>query len=398
MTRPPLRVCQVITKLEIGGAQETVLVTAEQFRDDPDVELVTLAGPEDASGGVNWDRAARRDLDVRVVPELRRAVLPGLDVRALGALRRSIRELRPDVVHTHSSKAGVLGRIAATREGVTAVHTVHGWSTIRGDQSALVRTAVVALERRLAVRTAGLVVVTEGDRAIGLEEGIGRPDQYHLVRSPLDAGAAAEARAQRVASRQALGLGDAAFVVGSVGRLASPKDPGTLLAGFARFAEQAPDAVLVLLGTGPLAEDLRATAARLGIADRVRFAGEDPRAAVLVGAFDVSVLASRWEGLPRTVVEAAAAGVPIVANPVGGVSEVVEDGRSGLLFPVGDDAALARALARLHADVTERRRLAVAAAERVTDDFGVTTMGRRLAELWSTVAGRPVPGEVLGAP
>jgi glycosyltransferase involved in cell wall biosynthesis len=397
MTRP-LRVCQIITKFEIGGAQETVVATAEHFQRDGDVEIVTLAGPEDSSAGALWERAARQRLDVRPVPELRRAVRPGVDLRALGALRRSIRALRPDVVHTHSSKAGVLGRVAAARERVPAVHTIHGWSTIRGDHRALARSAYATVERRLATRTARLVVVTDGDRTIGLEAGIGRADQYVLVRSPLDAGLAERARRERGASRQALGLDDQDFVVGSVGRLASPKDPATLISGFARFAEQVPRAVLVLIGGGPLDDELRAAAVSRGIDDRVRFVGEDPRASVLVGAFDVSVLASRWEGLPRTVVEAAAAGVPVVANPVGGVPEVVEDGVSGLLFPVGDETALARALARLEGDTAERRRLAQAAAARVSDEFSMATTAERLVAVWeAATSSHRGPAEVARA-
>ncbi len=393
-----LRVCQVITKLEIGGAQETVMATAEHFAGHPMIELVTLAGTEDASGGALWARARDQGLDVRSVPRLRRSVRPGDDLAAMAALREAFRSIQPDVVHTHSSKAGVIGRLAARREGIPVVHTVHGWSSIRQDQNPVVRSAVVALERWLARRTDRLVVVTDLDRSIGLAAGIGTDEQYTLVRSPLAPEVVARAVASRAASRAELGIEPGQVVVGSVARLAPPKDPDTLLQAFVDVAAVHPTAVLVLIGGGPRLAEVTATAASLGLADRVRVVGERPDAALLTGAFDIAVLSSRWEGLPRTVIEAAAVGVPVVATPVGGVPEIIEDEVTGLLFAPGDSAALGRALSRLIEDPVLRRRLAEAARDRVDDDFTPEGAGRRLAHQWTDTSGVVPAGEVVGAP
>jgi len=383
----PLRVVQVITKLEVGGAQETVLATAEWFRDDPTVEVVTLAGPDDGSDGLLWDRARAGGLDVRVVTDLRWPIRPRQDVRAVRALVAAFADLDADVVHTHSGKAGLVGRVAAGRAGRPVLHTVHGWSTVVTARPPR-RQVYTLLERALARRTERLVVVTERDRGLGLALGVGRPEQYVVVRSPIDEAAAVTARNGRGAWRERLGLGPDDVVVGVVGRLADPKDPLTVVDAVARLAPRMPGLRLVFVGDGPLSGAVAGAAACHGVADRVVLAGEQPRAAEAVGAFDVAVLSSRWEGLPRTVVEAAAAGVPVVANPVGGVEEVVTDGVTGLLYPVGDAEALAGALAALHDDPARAGRLAAAAAHRVDEDFAPRATGERLRALWAEAAGR----------
>ena len=322
------------------------------------------------------------------MPELHRSVHPLADLRARRALRRLIEQLEPDVVHTHSSKAGVLGRLAATAAGTPVVHTVHGWSFHDGQPRA-VRRAVVELERYLAARTDRLVVVTDVDARLGLEAGIGRREQYRTVRSAVDIDGIAQRTADGSTVRHELGLDPSAFVVGSITRLASQKDPETLVTGFAAFAATAPDAVLVVVGDGPLAETIVVRVAELGLQDRVHLLGARGDAAGLLGAFDVFVSPARWEGLPRTVLEAAVAGVPIVTTPVGGVPEVVEHDRSGLLVEVGDSAGLGEALSVLHADPALRAHLANGARRRVGAEFDVTTMAERLVEVWGEVAGRP---------
>ena len=212
------------------------------------------------SGG----RARDLGLDVRPVPALRRSVRPIADLRAVQHLRRALREIAPDVVHTHSSKAGVLGRLAASAEGLPVVHTIHGWSSICGDQGHATRAGVVGIERWLARRTARLVVVTEVDRTIGLAAGIGRNDQYALVRSPLDAADAVAARPpiERREPQPRSTLGPDDFVVGSVARLAAPKDPFTLLRAFGRLSSARPESMLVLIGGGPLEDALRRRGSR----------------------------------------------------------------------------------------------------------------------------------------
>ena len=225
--------------------------------------------------------------------------------------------------------------------------------------------------------------------AWGSRPASGVGEQYRTVRSAVDIDGIAQRTADGSTVRHELGLDPSAFVVGSITRLASQKDPDTLVSGFAAFAATAPDAVLVVVGDGPLAETIVVRVAELGLQDRVHLLGARGDAAGLLGAFDVFVSPARWEGLPRTVLEAAVAGVPIVTTPVGGVPEVVEHDRSGLLVEVGDSAGLGEALGVLHADPALHAHLANGARRRVGAEFDVTTMAERLVEVWGEVAGRP---------
>lgn len=337
-SEPRPLVVHVITKLAVGGAQQTALDLCEGLPAD-EWDLVLLAGPDADAEGSLAKEAQRRGIRVVHVPHLSRAVRPHRDVLATVWLLRWFRRHRPDIVHTHSSKAGALGRFAAWVAGVpTVVHSVHGWSFAPAMRPA-VRRIIVGVERALARRTTRLVVVTSVDRDKGLAAGIGRPDQYRLIHNGIDLSAFRDVREDGV--REELGLPSEATLVGTVGRLVEQKNPLGMVDAMASVLHDEPDARFVWVGDGPL---------RGAVEERVRLNGLDDRFLIVgvrndvprwVGALDVFVLSSRWEGLPRTVTEAMAAGVPVVATAVGGVIEAVEDGRTGLLVPPGDPALLA---------------------------------------------------------
>lgn len=382
----PLRVAQVITTLARGGAQATVLASLDM--DDHGVEVTVLAGPDDTGEGSHWNEMGERTV---LVPPMRRAIDPAGDARAVRWLVDWLSSYRPDVVHTHSSKAGVLGRMAARLVGIPVVHTVHGWSFApqrgpagRGrERRSLGLRGVIGLERRLAGWSDALVVVTPLDARAGLAAGIGRPEQYRLIRSGIDLDQPRSGRQDRVAIRAGLRLSDQ-FVVGTVGRLAGQKDPLALLAGFA-WADL-PHSHLVIVGEGPLRADLEAAITAAGLDSSVTLLGQRPDAARLVASFDLFALTSHWEGLPRSLVEAVAAGVPVVATPSGGVPEVVRSGETGTLVPRSDPAALAEALTDLHAR-PDHRALMARAAEAEVAQFSVDAMRRELRALWRQVAG-----------
>ncbi len=369
---PPLRVVQIVTTLARGGAQATVLASSTEVPPGqdgtPPLDVRVLTGADTTGEGSFWDDRATAGVAIDVVPAMRRSIRPVDDALALRWLVAHLRAERPDVVHTHSSKAGVLGRLAAAIARVPCVHTVHGWGPLDAG-GPIARRSVVALERLLARLTAALVVVGADDLERGLRLGIGRADQYHLIRSgiePPDAG-------QRDAVRRELGV-DGRWVVGMVGRLAAQKDQAALVAAFAGLAPE--DGTLVLVGDGPRRPAIEAAvAANPGLDIRLLGARADgPR---LATGFDLAVNASRWEGLPRSVVEAASAGVPVVASDVGSTSELIRPGRSGRLVPPGDVVALAEAIAdtRRRPDLTqawaaEARRLAAGyTAERMRSDL-----------------------------
>ena len=376
-----MKVLNVITKLAVGGAQETALAYCSGL--DPERwETVLVTGPESSPEGDLFDEADRRGVRVEVVPSLARRVNPVRDVRALAELVLLFRRERPDVVHTHSSKAGLVGRLAARIARVPVVaHTVHGWSFHEG-MSPVVRVVAVALERTAARWTWPLVVVADADAEIGLGAGIGQPHQYAVVRSAIDVEGLRRAAGSRAAARAALGLPEGVPVVGTVTRLCRQKDPETLLRAARLVVELQPDARFVVVGDGPRRPQVERRLDELGLRDHVTLLGRRSDVDVLLPGFDAFVLSSRWEGLPRVVVEAMAVGVPVVSTDVGGIAEAVEDQVSGLLVPAGDHVALGNALVRVLTEPGLGERLRAVASGRV-DEFDVHRMVDRLDDLYS---------------
>ncbi len=387
-TSPSVRVAQVVTSLAHGGAQETVLGTSRiPVERRKQFEVSVLAGDGASAEPTLWDESCVDGLDIIPVPALVRRLSMIDDVRALRWLIRWLRTNQPDVVHTHSSKAGVLGRLAAFVVGIPVVHTVHGWGSTPVSHP-LARRGVLGLERLLARITDRLVVVGEGDRRQGLEWGVGSDSQYRLIRSGISIStdpAAAVGLRRRL--RRELGIDDR-FVVGMVARFSRQKDHDTLLRAIAEVArtDLGPSLTLLLVGDGPTRREVEATVSQLGLADQVVFLGHRVDAAQLVHAVDVSVVSSRWEGLPRTVLEAAAAGVPVVASNVGSVGDFIENEHTGLLVEPGDAAGMARSIISLGLNSALRSRLADAASLRV-QEFSDDEMRSRTMELWLDVAG-----------
>ena len=377
-------VAQLITTLARGGAQATVLASADRSAmAGLGVEVVVLSGKDDTGGGSFWDDPALDAVDVVAVPGLVRRIAPFRDLRCLLWLIRWLRANRPAVVHTHSSKAGVLGRLAAFATRTPCVHTVHGWGPLYASNR-FAASAAALVERMLAAITEALVVVGESDLRHGLAAGIGRPGRYRVIRSGVDIERSADAALDRASIREELGL-DRRFVVGMVARMAEPKDHATLVRAFG-LAELPEDSILVLVGDGPQRQAIDQLVAACDLTDRVRSVGARADGQRMVAAFDVAVLSSQWEGMPRAVVEAAAASVPIVASDVGAVHELIDDGISGRLLPVGDVAAMADALADAY-DRPEAYRNMAEVAQRRAEAFSADRMRRELVELWCTLAG-----------
>jgi glycosyltransferase involved in cell wall biosynthesis len=365
----------------VGGAQETVLLAAalaDRSRFDP----VVVTGPQTGPEGSLHEQLAERGVEVVVLPELVREISPLVEVRAVGALARVLRHLRPDVVHTNSSKAGIVGRLAARRTAVPRVlHTVHGWP-FHGHQSAAASAAWRTLERRAAPLAERIVVVADADRAKGLAAGVGRPEQYVTVRSGLELAAYGPDPAVRTQVRAELGIAQDAPVIGAVNRLSPQKDPLSLLRAAAVPLREHPSARLLLVGDGPLRQEVLHLARLLGVDDQLVAVGLRRDVERLLTAFDVFVSASLWEGLPRTVLQAMATGVPVVATATDGVVDVVDDGRTGLLVPAGRPDDLGSALRKVLEDPEGAAQRAAAAAVRLPE-FDAKVMVRRLERLYA---------------
>jgi glycosyltransferase involved in cell wall biosynthesis len=288
-------------------------------------------------------------------------VAPISDLRALVSLRAAIRSFQPQVVHTHSSKAGILGRFAAHLVGVPAVHTVHGFG-FTPLQAAPMRFLYRTAERTMARFTDHFVTVSETDRLRGIELGIFPPEKVTLIRAGVDLGRFRAAKDGDTV-RERLGVPVGPPMVTQVGNFKPQKAPLDFVRVSAAVYETHPDAWFVMVGDGPLRGPAESLARELGVADRMVFSGWWDDVPGLLAATTVSVLTSRHEGLPCSIVESLAAGVPVVATAVDGTVEVVRSGINGLLAPAGDVSGLAQSIGRLLSDPGLRTRMAAAARE-----------------------------------
>ena len=376
----PIRVLHVITRMILGGAQENTLLSCSLI-DRSGFPSEILCGPETGAEGSLHDDCRLSSVTLHLEPALRRSVHPWHDFIALLRLTHFIRRGRYDVVHTHSSKAGVLGRVAARLAGApVVVHTVHGWPFSQ-EESPVHRTVWVNLERFCARLADAIVVVGSADQEKGLELGIGRPDQYHLIRSGIDVEYYRGAGIDRGQVRSRLGLPRDAFVVGSVGRLSRQKAPLDLLGAFEPVARARPDAHMVIVGDGPDRPAVEAAVRNSRLDGRIHLAGLRRDVPALMCAFDVFALASHWEGLPRVLPQAMAAGLPIVASRANGVPDAVVNGENGWLVDVGDVAGLSRRLLELSQDPSRARRMGERGRERA-EEFSARRMVDQLTVLY----------------
>ena len=375
------RVAHVITRLIVGGAQENTLASVVGLRRGGRFDADLILGPTYGPEGSLVTAAHDQRVEPHLVRSLRREVNPLLDPVALGALTLMFRRGRYDIVHTHSSKAGVLGRIAARAARVPAiVHTVHGWG-FNERQPLLVNRTFTAAERWCAGFTDALVTVTPRDTETGLALGIGRPAQYTTIRSGIDVEHFRTPRRPRREVRTELGLPADAPVVVSVMRLAPQKAPLDFIDAAGGLLREMAEARILIVGDGPLRQSAEARCRALGIRERVVFTGLRTDVADLLAASDVLALASLWEGLPRVIPQAMAAGLPVVATAVAGNAEAVADGMTGILVPPRNPAALGSALAAVLADRTRAAAMGAAGRTRV-GEFSVHRMVDDLERLY----------------
>jgi len=372
----------VITRLTVGGSAENTVATMVAL------EAAGYGGPLAVgiaeSEALSVEDARRRDVRLLDVPALGREV-GARDVAALVHLCRAMRVERPAIVHTHTSKAGFVGRLAARLAGVPAViHQPHGhiFYGYYGER----RTAFyVALERLAARWTDRIVTLTERGTEEHLARNIGRRAQYRTVPSGVPTAALRAAAPGRSVARARLGLPDEAFVVAGLGRLVPVKGFDVLVAALRPLADAVPSARLVLIGDGPQREELRIAARDLGVGGRVLVTGVTADIAGWLAAADVLAAPSRNEGMGRAIVEAMALGLPVVAAEVGGIPAVVVEGETGWLVPPGDSLALAAVLIELARDEPQRIKLGTAAVTRA-EAFSIDVAHAAMRALYDEVA------------
>ena len=375
-----VRILRVITRLNVGGpAINAALLTA---RLDPDrFDTLLVAGSESASEGSMFDLGRLTEgLALRHVPELGREISPLDDFRALVSVTKIAREFRPDIVHTHLAKAGTIGRVAARLARAHAVvHTYHG-TVFRGYFGRATSRAFIEIERALSYITTRIIAITPSQRRELIEIGIG--NERKVVEIPLGLELAPFLDPpDQVDARQRLGLPLDRSIVAIVARLVPVKDIGLFLRAMAKVS---PPTLAVVVGDGELRSNLESESAALGLADRCRFLGWQKDVAAVYVAADVVALTSRNEGSPVSIIEAMAAGRPVVCTAVGGVPDVVRPG-TGVLVAPGDDTAFAAGVSALLADPARRAALGAAARQAVYPAYDAARLISDMTRLYDSL-------------
>lgn len=371
-----IRVLRVIARLNVGGPALHVAYLsrglAERGYD------TTLVAGDVARGEESMAFVAESEgVEIVRVAGLSREIAPLRDLVAAARLAREIRRTRPDILHTHTAKAGAVGRLAALLAGSArprvVIHTYHG-HVLRGYFGRLGTWLFRAVERAFARNTDVLVAVSPQVRDDLVEIGIAPERRFAVVRLGIDLEPRVATTVDRAEARRQLGIGPGRFVVGWFGRMTAVKRTDDLIDALVALRGRGVDACLLLVGDGTDRERLELRARELGVARDVFFLGYQKDVARWYAVADAVVLTSVSEGTPVTIIEALAAGRPIVSTNVGGVADVVRDGVDGFLVEVGDTAAMAARLAEIAADPALAKRLGQAGRKRVLRRYAVARL------------------------
>lgn len=383
-----MRVTHAITRLVVGGAQENTIASVLGLRNLPGLEVDLISGPTTGPEGSLESKFQAAPTALTIVPELVRPVHPWNDFQALRRLTRIFRQQKPRIVHTHSGKAGVLGRLAAAKAGVPVIiHTIHGpsFGSFQGDfANWLFRTA----ELRAARVTTHFVTVADAMRDQYLAAGIGQPEQYTRIFSGFDLKPFLNATNDPVL-RARHGLKPDDVVIGKIARLFKLKGHETLFEIAPQLIQACPQIKFLLVGDGEWRGRLETMARASGLQDRFIFTGLVPpdQIPALLGVMDILVHLSEREGLARALPQALAAGKPVVAFDSDGAREVCLDGVTGFLIRPGHLNGLIERLLLLARDPALRTELADRGRTFVQSNFAVEQMITSLHRLYLKLAG-----------
>lgn len=382
-----MRIVHVITRLIVGGAQENTLLSCEGLQAlGHDVHL--LSGPTTGPEGSLVERARAGTYSFEELPSLVRQVNPVLDHRALRAMRNRFKMLRPDVVHTHSSKAGVLGRIAAHQAGVPViVHTIHGMSFNR-TQPRWLQAAYAFAERYCAKRCHAIACVADAMAQQALAAGIGRAEQYTTIRSGMVVSDFDPAKQDRAAVRREWGFEDEHIVIGTVARLFYNKGYEQIIDVMDAAAREAPNLRFVWVGDGAARGAYEEALRDRGLLDRVHLTGllppsEMPR---VLSGIDILAHTSQWEGLPRAVVQSLLMEKPAITFAIDGAPEVVIPGETGDVVSLNDTKVFSHALVAMARDGDARRAMGRNGRAKCLQMFDHHLMVKQLDALYESIA------------
>ncbi len=373
----------LILEATAGGTRRYITQVLSHIDLDKFAPVLFCSTKRDTAFMQDIELIRSRGIKVRVFP-MKREISPFSDLMLIFKIARAIKEEKPDIVHTHSSKAGIIGRIAAKMAGVAKIaHTPHVFPFEMHVGKGR-RAFYLFLERIAAKRTSLLVAVSNAEKSVALENGLSRdgnavvnyngiePELWHAV----DAG-------EREKLRTQTGIPQGVFVVGMVGRFMPQKGHSILVEAARILLKKNKDIHFVLVGDGELKDEIRSSVVSAGIEGNFHFLGQTDKIASCYAMFDCLVMPSLWEGCPFTAIEAMAMGIPVVASSVGGVKEIIEDNVSGMLVPPADASSLAGAVRKLCEDRNLCQELAGKGRQRVMEKFLLSGSVRRLEEIYS---------------
>jgi glycosyltransferase involved in cell wall biosynthesis len=375
-----MKVLQIITHFAVGGATYTALMFAGGIKKKGhQVDIVSGVDPVMDIEGDLLQKASYLDINVISIKQLKRSISPFRDLIAFVKLLILIQKGNYDIVHTHSSKAGILGRIAAKIAGVKVVHNVHGWP-FHDRMDPFIRYLYIAIERFMARITDTLIVVTKEDKLKGLEKGIGSAAKYSLIRSGIDLKDFSLELFSKQQERTKLGIKKDALVVGTVGRLSPQKAP----LDFVKLAQKLlreKDIVFLMAGDGVMRKEVEAYIKENNLGAHIKLIGKVEDVRSVLACVDVFVLPSLWEGLPRVIPEAMAMGVPVIATAINGVKEIVLHKQNGFLVEPHDIEEMKKYCLKLLTD-KESRNLIVNNARQTVQEYSSEKMLLDLEELY----------------
>lgn len=375
-----VKVLHILTRLIRGGADETVLLIVMGLNPH-DFEATLLVGSDSDQ---QYVAEASDAATILIEPSLRRDVKPISDLRALYRLYRFIRDGKYDIVHTHTAKAGFLGRLAASMAGVPIiVHTVHG-ITFHDFRHPIVQTLFIIFEKVAATVTDRFIAVGEDLKEYYLQVGIGKPERYKVIHTGmnlnrfLNAGELPEEFIRR--KRQEFYIEPTDIVIGHVSRLDTGKGQQYLLQAIPQIVARFPNTTFILVGEGKHRKMFETMTRELHIEQHVIFAGFRHDIEEIMAIFDVAVFTSLWEGLPRVVVQYAAVGKPIAAFDIKGVSELVRNGINGFTVPVRDVGRLAKRIMYMLENLENSKNMGKSGRQFIDESWKADVMIAKIAQ------------------
>ena len=379
-----MRIIHIITRLIVGGAQENTLLCCRELMNAYGDDVLLITGPTSGPEGSLMEAAKDSGVPLEVIPQLQRAIHPWRDWRCLRQLNSTLRRYGPDVVHTHSAKAGMLGRIAATTQDTPVViHTVHG-APFHPYQNWLARNCYRWCEKYAADKCHAFVTVSDAMTELLVGSSVAPREKFNTVYSGMDVGMFLDAERHRLSTRRKLGYEDQHVVVGKVARLFHLKGHQYVLRAASQIIRQVPTVRFLFVGDGILRSTFEREIETAGLKGYFQFVGlvEPDRMPALISAMDIVVHASLREGLARVLPQAFLVGRPVVSYDVDGAREVVVPGRTGFLVPPKSIDEMATAIVELATSSEVRTRMAQEGRRLCEHRFDYQSMTKQLRALY----------------